>query len=74
MITMLFTWCIEFSQFYHAEWIDSLRNIKIFALVLGHGFLISDLIAYTIGISIAYYIDSEISSSRTADKETGTLG
>jgi Protein of unknown function (DUF2809) len=41
---------IELSQLYHAAWIDSLRQTRIGGLVLGFGFLWSDVLCYTVGI------------------------
>lgn len=51
MIAILFSFGIEISQLYHAEWIDVLRSNRIGGLILGYGFLWSDLICYTLGIS-----------------------
>ena len=48
--TLLFTYIIEISQLLHPQWLDYLRSIKLFALVLGYGFLWSDIVAYTFGI------------------------
>ena len=48
--TLLFTYIIEISQLFHPQWLDYLRSIKLFALVLGYGFLWSDIVAYTFGI------------------------
>jgi hypothetical protein len=53
LIGLLFCYLIELSQFYHAGWIDSIRATTIGGLVLGFGFLWSDILAYTIGISAA---------------------
>lgn len=50
VITLLFTYLIEISQLFHPQWLDDLRSIKVFALVLGYGFLWSDIAAYTLGI------------------------
>ncbi len=47
---LLFSFGIEFSQLYRAEWIDALRSTTGGALVLGRGFLTLDLIRYTVGI------------------------
>lgn len=47
---MLITWGIEFSELYQAEWINQLRSIKLFALILGYTFLPVDLVSYTVGI------------------------
>lgn len=46
-------YAIEVSQFYHAPWIDSIRAKKLGGLVLGFGFLVSDLVCYTVGVFIA---------------------
>ncbi len=51
-IALLISFLVEVSQLYHAPWIDMLRQTKIGALVLGHGFLWSDLVCYTIGIGM----------------------
>ncbi|KEK23128.1 DUF2809 domain-containing protein [Bacillus gaemokensis] len=51
-ISLLFCYAIEISQLYHAEWIDSIRATTLGGLVLGYGFLWSDLLAYAIGIGI----------------------
>lgn len=51
---------IEFSQLYHAPWIDQIRNTTLGALILGFGFLWSDLICYTIGIILGIGIESFI--------------
>jgi hypothetical protein len=47
---LAFAFAVEVSQLYHAPWIDGLRSTLIGGLVLGHGFLWSDLICYTFGI------------------------
>ncbi len=40
----------ETGQLYHAPWIDHLRQTVVGGLVLGRGFLWSDLVCYTVGI------------------------
>lgn len=40
---------IEISQIYHAPFIDSIRQTRVGGLVLGFGFLWSDLVAYSVG-------------------------
>lgn len=47
---MLMTWGIEFSELYQADWINQLRSIKLFALILGYTFLPVDLVSYTVDI------------------------
>ncbi|MBY0598997.1 ribosomal maturation YjgA family protein [Bacillus bingmayongensis] len=52
LLSLLFCYGIEMSQLYHAEWIDNIRATTLGGLVLGYGFLWSDLLAYTIGVSV----------------------
>ena len=49
---LLFCYFIEISQLYHTPWIDSIRATTLGGLVLGYGFLWSDLMAYLIGIGV----------------------
>ncbi|WP_410992740.1 ribosomal maturation YjgA family protein [Bacillus cereus] len=51
-ISLMFCYGIEASQLYHEEWIDSIRGTTLGGLVLGYGFLWSDLVAYTIGVGV----------------------
>ena len=44
----------ELLQLYHAPWIESIRQTRIGGLILGFGFLWSDIICYAVGIVIAY--------------------
>ncbi|MCI0764954.1 DUF2809 domain-containing protein [Bacillus sp. TL12] len=57
LLSLLFCYCIEISQLYHAEWIDSIRATTLGGLVLGYGFLWSDVLAYTIGIGIGTFCE-----------------
>jgi hypothetical protein len=50
----------ELSQLYHAEWIDQIRATRPGALVLGQGFLWSDLVCYIVGVGLAASIDGWI--------------
>ena len=47
-----FSVAIEFSQLYHAPWIDSIRGTFAGHLLLGSGFAWIDIFAYAMGISI----------------------
>ncbi|MEG0671925.1 DUF2809 domain-containing protein [Clostridium sp.] len=49
---LIFSYGIELSQLYQGQWINVLRDTTIGGLILGHGFLFSDLICYTVGIAI----------------------
>ncbi|MDA1533052.1 DUF2809 domain-containing protein [Bacillus tropicus] len=56
-ISLMFCYGIEVSQLYHAEWIDSIRATTLGRLVLGYGFLWSDLVAYTIGVGVGMFCE-----------------
>ncbi|MCX7746534.1 MAG: DUF2809 domain-containing protein [Clostridia bacterium] len=55
--TMVFSFTIEISQLYHAPWIDTIRSKRLGGLILGYGFLWSDLVCYTIGILLGIFIE-----------------
>jgi hypothetical protein len=42
---------VEVSQLYHAAWIDAVRGTWLGGLLLGFGFLWSDLACYTAGVT-----------------------
>ena len=58
LVSLLFCYLIEISQLYHAPWIDAIRNTRLGGLVLGFGFLWTDIIAYTLGIGVMLAIES----------------
>ena len=49
-------YAVEISQLYHQPWIDNIRETRLGALVLGRGFLWSDILAYTLGIGICILV------------------
>ena len=57
---LAFSIAIETSQLYHAPWIDAIRATRPGALVLGFGFLWSDIACYTIGVALAATLDALI--------------
>lgn len=57
IVSLTFSFLIEISQLYRADWINTIRETTLGALILGHGFLFSDLICYTIGILIGVTIE-----------------
>lgn len=57
LISILFCYAIEISQLYHAPWIDQLRNTVLGGLVLGFGFLWTDILAYTIGVGVGALLE-----------------
>ena len=54
----LFSLAVELSQLYHAPWIDVLRQIRLAELLLGHGFLWSDLMCYGVGVGVGALAES----------------
>jgi len=57
LISIGICYIIELSQFYEANWIVEIRNNKLGGLLLGYGFLWSDLISYLVGGAIGFSIE-----------------
>ena len=55
--SLIFSFLIEFSQLYQADWINVIRHTTLGALVLGKGFLMVDLLRYFTGITMSYLAD-----------------
>jgi hypothetical protein len=51
---------VELSQLVHTPWLDALRRTRAGALVLGQGFLWSDLACYAAGAAAAVLVDRAI--------------
>jgi len=45
---------VETLQLYHAPWIEAIRHTRIGGLMLGFGFLWSDIICYAVGTVLAW--------------------
>ena len=56
-VLVVFCWCVEASQAFHRPWLDAFRETTFGGLLLGHGFLWSDIIAYTAGVVSGYFVD-----------------
>jgi len=56
-LALLFSILIELSQLYQVPWIDGIRQYRFAALVLGHGFLWSDLVCYSLGVAIGSLVE-----------------
>lgn len=54
---LIFCFAIEFSQLYQAPWINDLRHTLLGRLVLGQGFLWSDLLCYVVGVGLGVGFD-----------------
>jgi hypothetical protein len=57
IVSLGFAWAVEFSQLYHAPWIDAIRAVRLGHLVLGSTFNWPDLPAYAVGVLIGALID-----------------
>ncbi|MFR5265519.1 DUF2809 domain-containing protein [Clostridium sp.] len=57
ILALIFSYLIEFSQLYQGQLINSIRNTTIGGLVLGYGFLFSDLICYLVGILLTFCLE-----------------
>lgn len=57
IISLCICFVIEFSQLYQSGWINNIRSTLPGRLVLGRGFLWSDLLAYVSGVFIAGLTD-----------------
>ncbi len=67
LIALGFAWGIEFSQLYHAPWIDQLRSSLPGRLVLGSTFNAPDLLAYVVGIVFGAVAEQVCSRSSKAE-------
>jgi hypothetical protein len=54
---LTFSYGIEISQLYHEPWIDALRAHPLGGLILGFGFLWSDLVCYSVGVGFGYMME-----------------
>lgn len=57
ILALVFSYGIELSQLYQAPWINSIRHTTLGGLILGYGFLWSDLICYSIGILLGMCLE-----------------
>ena len=63
LAALLFSFAVELSQLYHTQWIDGLRHTRIGALVLGYGFLWSDLLCYSAGVTLGWLFEGAITQT-----------
>jgi len=69
----LFSLTVELSQLYRAPWIDGLRQIRVAALLLGHGFLWSDLVCYGVGVGVGALTESLAARHSSANRQPRIL-
>ena len=54
---LVLSYADEISQLYHAPWLDKVRGIWLGGLILGFGFLWSDIVCYTVGVMLAAVVE-----------------
>jgi hypothetical protein len=60
LLAISFSVMIEISQLYHAPWIDSIRHTAVGGLVLGFGFVWSDLACYVVGVELGVIMEGTL--------------
>ncbi|MEO5567678.1 MAG: GNAT family N-acetyltransferase [Gemmatimonadaceae bacterium] len=65
IIALAIAFSVELSQLYQVPWIDAVRASTIGSLVLGHGFLWTDLVCYSVGVTLMAALDGALRRSRT---------
>ncbi|WP_345789655.1 ribosomal maturation YjgA family protein [Luteolibacter soli] len=64
---------VEVSQLYHAEWIDGIRATRMGGLVLGRGWVATDLICYAVGVAVGVVGEKFAGLKCSAFREGGRL-
>lgn len=67
LLSLCICFAIESSQLYQADWINAIRNTLPGRLVLGQGFLWTDLIAYTAGVLLATCFERFVFTAKRTD-------
>jgi Protein of unknown function (DUF2809) len=62
LMAIIFTYSIEISQLYQADWLNALRHTTLGGLILGFGFLWSDLVMYFLGIFGMMWVDRVVAN------------
>src|SRR6478672_10879195 len=57
LLAMALSVAVEISQLYHAPWIDSIRQTTLGGLILGFGFVWSDLACYAVGVGLGALVE-----------------
>ena len=57
LLALTFSWGVEFSQLYHAPWIDAVRATLPGRLLLGNTFNWPDLPAYALGVALGVWVE-----------------
>ena len=68
-VSLAVAFLVEISQLYHAPWIDLIRQTTLGGLVLGFGFLWTDLVCYSVGIAIGSVVELALAARIRHTKE-----
>ncbi len=69
-ISLFLAFLIEISQLYHAPWIDAIRQTTPGGLVLGFGFLWTDIVCYSVGVVIGFVVESAVVTRLSVSRES----
>lgn len=72
-LALALAFLVELSQLYHAPWIDSLRQTTLGGLILGFGFLWSDLVCYSVGILLGACAEWLLRDCRASASQNGEV-
>ena len=72
--TRSFSVTIEVSQLCHASWIDSIRGTTLGGLLLGFGFVWSDLACYAVGVGLGMLIERGLGVADVASRTSSSEG
>ena len=65
IVSLLICFGIELLQLYQGEWMIELRKTLLGKYVFGQGFLWSDILAYTFGVTIAFCTERTFMKHKT---------
>jgi hypothetical protein len=68
---LLFAFAIELSQLYHSPGTDQIRRTMVGGLILGYGFLWSDLLCYVVGVSVGCALEMLLKGLNARQREAG---
>lgn len=72
-LALLLSLLVEVSQLYHAPWMDSIRQTAVGGLILGFGFLWSDLVCYATGVGLGVALEWGLFGSRRHEVADSSL-
>ena len=72
-LAVSFAFAVELTQLYHATWIQEIRGTWLGGLLLGYGFLWTDLVCYVVGVSGGLLVDLAIFATGPNNDESVTV-